>query len=963
MNGKIATIAISALMLISLISVLQAGTASAESPTSKTFTFTGGSLTTTNTDSWGGYNSHSYGVHFNIDAGPVTVEYLGVNAYPINYTGDFGWPPDPTDTGASVIVGLGDGTNIAQYSFKSNMSGEQPRVTDPVTYGKGSWNAQTTGHWNDDGYRSYLFQGQFTGNWVETKGNSQYNAEKHGGPTGVVPDYDTFDIKIVIQKVATNTYEVTGWHNLWKSSAIDEGCGWDWNYAKNAHDPAKQGYLKCFEGTWTADGGLDLSDVEVFLAIQNWQGTQPELHTFDWDSVVVTGTVVPPSKVWVDGNWTGKNFGDQVDGHTFGYDTFAKIQDAIDAVAEGGTVHVAAGTYKEHITIVKSDLNLIGADKETTIIDATQDPSWTYPKPGILLDGIRGVTISGFTIRDAEMQGGVPWNNKETATGPGPQALAGILIYGSSDSTIEYNIFINNHWQIFLCAEAAAAGYTDCDNNRIANNTIRDSEQDGVYLYSDGGVSIGGTEIVNNEISNAYGDAASGVEFWGCTDGGPTPTISGTVIRNNDITNCTYGVRIREGVSDITGTLVEYNNISDSDGILVQSAESITILNNTISDFNKFGIVAEDVGSVTIENNTIITTDYSVAPNGIQISGDTETTGSISNNIISGCHWDGYDPETQTYEDNWTGSGILVIAPNSALTISGNEVRDSDVGLDIEACSGTLIMNNDVHNNSYGFVLWNANPTINYNNIYQNGLCGVYRTNDLIGTLDATLNWWGNPSGPGSVGPGLGDNVSESVEYCPWITKPFQTVLDERIGYYGFGIPLEKGWNTFSTPILLEDDSWEKISSYIDDSIAYVFDASKQAWVQITTDFDYHLKPLDAVYVRMNSDDSAPLMISGTISSPPTKPLENGWNLIGPTMEFMVENMPMDQVLKSVEYTPSGLMGYTVVVSPPLYQDPWVYTRGQNVTSWMCCGRGYWVYMENPDTLVGFSTTPISLGK
>ena len=263
-------------LLFSVLAVVPVTPALAGGPT--TFTFPGGSLTTTNTDSWGGTNTHSYGVHFNVDAGPVTIEYLGVNAYPINYTGDFGWPPDPTDTGASVGVGLGNASgDFVQYSFKSNMGGGVGAncTLHPTIGGKGSWDNQTQCYWNDDGYRSYLFQGQYTGNMVATVGNSQYNAEKHGGPTGTNPDYDTFDFKFYVEKVAANTYEVTGWHNLWKSSAIDEGCYWDWNSAKNAHDPTKRGYIQCFEGTWTVDGGLDLSDVNIYLSIENWQGVVP----------------------------------------------------------------------------------------------------------------------------------------------------------------------------------------------------------------------------------------------------------------------------------------------------------------------------------------------------------------------------------------------------------------------------------------------------------------------------------------------------------------------------------------------------------------------------------------------------------------------------------------------------------------------------------------------------------------
>ncbi|MBA7485921.1 hypothetical protein ES707_21473 [subsurface metagenome] len=248
---------------------------------------------------------------------------------------------------------------------------------------------------------------------------------------------------------------------------------------------------------------------------------------------------------------------------------YYSIQDAIDSASEYDTINVAAGIYAEHIVITEPNLTLIGEDRETTIIDATQDQDGSVAKPGILIgeyplvDGVHGVKVSGFTIRDAEMQeGGDPYEGEKY--GMGPQAQAGILIYNNSNNTIENNILSNNHWQIFVCAEWPAAGYTECMNNRIADNIIMDSENDGVYLYSDGGVFVQDTEIVNNKISNAYGEQASGIEFWGWPEGGDTPTVSGTVIRGNNITSCTYGFRIRDEVSDVTGTLVRFNNFIGS---------------------------------------------------------------------------------------------------------------------------------------------------------------------------------------------------------------------------------------------------------------------------------------------------------------------------------------------------------------------------------------------------------------
>jgi hypothetical protein len=43
-------------------------------------------------------------------------------------------------------------------------------------------------------------------------------------------------------------------------------------------------------------------------------------------------------------------------------------------------------------------------------------------------------------------------------------------------------------------------------------------------------------------------------------------------------------------------------------------------------------------------------------------------------------------------------------------------------------------------------------------------------TGDSIYIVDAEYNWWGDASGPGGFGPGMGDEVSEYVDYEPWLT-------------------------------------------------------------------------------------------------------------------------------------------------------------------------------------------------
>src|SRR5579863_7553554 len=76
---------------------------------------------------------------------------------------------------------------------------------------------------------------------------------------------------------------------------------------------------------------------------------------------------------------------------------------AVSAASAGDTIQVAAGIYKEDVTI-GVPLALIGAGSATTIIDATGLAN------GIVVDGVdnaglSNVVITGFTVQNANLQG------------------------------------------------------------------------------------------------------------------------------------------------------------------------------------------------------------------------------------------------------------------------------------------------------------------------------------------------------------------------------------------------------------------------------------------------------------------------------------------------------------------------------------------------------------------------------
>jgi PKD repeat protein len=174
---------------------------------------------------------------------------------------------------------------------------------------------------------------------------------------------------------------------------------------------------------------------------------------------------------------------------------------------------------------------------------------------------------------------------------------------------------------------------------------------------------------------------------------------------------------------------------------------------------------------------------------------------------------------------------------------------------------------------------------------------------------------------------------------------------------------LNPGWSILSTPVLLDATH---------DTLPAIFDPSSAGNLSIILGWDgqqwfipgesYRLYPLEAVYVKAVSPARATFVPSSILSSLPARTLPAGISLIGPAPAYTNPSgfnaMPLDQALFSIEQTPGGHMGYSMVISPGLGQPGWAYARGGQVYD-LEPFDGYWVVMENADTLYGFSTTPL----
>lgn len=262
-------------------------------------------------------------------------------------------------------------------------------------------------------------------------------------------------------------------------------------------------------------------------------------------------------------------------------------------------------------------------------------------------------------------------------------------------------------------------------------------------------------------------------------------SITEVTISNNYITGGSSGIRVGLGPNDVSKVTIEYNEIVNNPykGALFYAAQTyaahnvydITIQGNVISDNGNTAISTYGLGPFTIVDNIIernggngISLKYSV---GDYVSGNT-----VIGNGAMGINM--HEVTNCVVEDNTVSGHVSEVV---ATTFWGFEItagKGSGIYIHELSLENTIRYNNITGNNNG--VLINSEKgdlpsgnSITYNNIAGNNYYGVL--NALPGTepsIDATLNWWGNASGPAHTGDdplGTGDAVSDNVLYEPWL--------------------------------------------------------------------------------------------------------------------------------------------------------------------------------------------------
>ncbi|HRZ77885.1 MAG TPA: hypothetical protein P5248_10995, partial [Bacteroidales bacterium] len=309
-------------------------------------------------------------------------------------------------------------------------------------------------------------------------------------------------------------------------------------------------------------------------------------------------------------------------------------------------------------------------------------------------------------------------------------------------------------------------------------------------------------EFAGFTVDAQHYDPAGNFQAWGIVS-----TADGSEIRNNRVLNSETGnILISSWYWDgdswetefRSGAVIEYNYIANTDifsrptvygyGLYIQGAYG-DVLNNVVEDCrsaiqvqpynhpNTSGVTGKVEGNSFEGYSKVVYYNYSQNPASDWLFDNNIVTGIAPPSGVTIENWNGITIQTYTggtvaFTDNVIGVGTasatnthgFMFAQGSGASASalltGNQVTGMDYGIRIESgiayVSNIHIEDNSIAGNAHGVL------------------------NGTTTALDASPNWWGDPTGPyHSTNPcGQGNDVSDYVTYSPWYYQSDMTTVN-----------------------------------------------------------------------------------------------------------------------------------------------------------------------------------------
>jgi parallel beta-helix repeat protein len=347
------------------------------------------------------------------------------------------------------------------------------------------------------------------------------------------------------------------------------------------------------------------------------------------------------------------------------------------------TIQVGPGTYKETIVITKP-LSLMGTNRQTVIIDATGRSNGLYID-GLDNAGLSNVTVSGFTVKNANFEG--------------------ILATNATGVVIQNNVVTNNNKSINVSAGT-------CPGLPAFETSEAQDCGEGIHLVGVDHSTVDGNLVQTN---------SGGILISDETAPNHDNLITGNTVIDN-LYACGITMASHPQAGSLTAPQGVYHNTvmgntSEYNGVITSGGAGVGIFTPSPGTMTYGNVV---IGNTLIGNGMTGVALHSHAPNQM-----------LADNLIVGNHISNNGPDASTS----ASTGIAAIGLNAAagtslpisgLVISGNVIENEAIDIAIQSTNPAWIRDNDLGGGA--------------------GVIGVQNMGS--GAIIATQNWWACANGP-----------------------------------------------------------------------------------------------------------------------------------------------------------------------------------------------------------------------
>ena len=289
------------------------------------------------------------------------------------------------------------------------------------------------------------------------------------------------------------------------------------------------------------------TNIDTDYVFDGWYEESECTNAWDFDTDMVSSDVTLYAK-WTIDRYVSKSGNN---GNVGSADhPWLTIQYAFDNAPDGGTIHVADGTYEENISFPTGKAIVLKSENGAALTTIDGDGAFIVV---IINSCADGTTLDGFTITGGN--GGIfildssPTIQNNTISGNTAGSLGGGIYTHGSSPTIQNNTISGNNAGSFAGGIFINTGSPTIQNNTISGNTAV-SFAGGIYI-SGGTPTIQNNTISENNVNDDGGGIyiSGGTPIIGDTDGAETNNFN-TFINNRKDSTISAEQHIRNSSGD-----------------------------------------------------------------------------------------------------------------------------------------------------------------------------------------------------------------------------------------------------------------------------------------------------------------------------------------------------------------------------------------------------------------------------